>query len=278
MQRIVLALVVLSLAVPAASHAQQSSSSLIAPELFPGGGWASAAMGSPSSTTPASASRPSGFPGIGVGVKVGLFGVGVEGAVPVGRHLNVRGGGNFFNYSDTLTQDGINYAASLRFRSGEASLDWFPWAGGFHISPGALLYDDNQVSGSANVAAGKTFTLNDTTYTSSATDPVTGTGGLTFPNKTAPKLTVGWGNLVPRNERHFSFPFEVGFAYVGQPKFTLNLAGTACYTYQGTPYCDNVATDSNIQANLAAEQKKISNDAADARFFPILSQGFAVRF
>lgn len=279
MQRIVLALVVLSLAIPAVSHAQQSSSSLIAPELLSGGGWAApAATAGASTTTPASASRPTGFPGIGVGVKIGLFGVGVEGAVPVARHLNVRGGGNFFSYSDSLTQDGITYAASLRFRSGEASLDWFPWAKGFHISPGALLYNGNQVTGGANVPAGKTFTLNDTTYASSATDPVTGTGSLTFPNRVAPKLTVGWGNLVPRNERHFSFPFEVGFAYVGDPKFTLALAGTACYTYEGTPYCDNVATDANIQANLTAEQRKISNDAADARFFPILSQGFAVRF
>jgi hypothetical protein len=261
MHRISLTLVTLSLALPVA-FAQQSSSSLVAPELLAGGAPIAAALGASSSgsTMPASASRPGGFPGIGVGVKVGILGVGVEAAVPVGRHLNVRGGAN------------------LQFRSGEASVDWFPWAKGFHISPGALIYNGNQVTGGANVPGGKTFTLNGTTYTSSATSPVTGSGSLTF-TKAAPKLTVGWGNLVPRSERHFSFPFEVGFAYVGDPKFVLNLAGTACYNYQGTLYCDNVATDPNIQANLAAEQKKISNDVATyARFFPILSQGFAVRF
>ena len=279
MHRISLTLVTLSLALPVA-FAQQSSSSLVAPELLAGGAPIAAALGASSSgsTMPASASRPGGFPGIGVGVKVGILGVGVEAAVPVGRHLNVRGGGNFFSYSDTLTQDGITYNANLQFRSGEASVDWFPWAKGFHISPGALIYNGNQVTGGANVPGGKTFTLNSTTYTSSATSPVTGSGSLTC-TKAAPKLTVGWGNLVPRSERHFSFPFEAGFAYVGDPKFVLNLAGTACYNYQGTLYCDNVATDPNIQANLAAEQKKISNDVATyARFFPIISQGFAVRF
>jgi len=277
MHRISLTLVALSLALPAA-FAQQSSSSLVAPELFAGGASSfTAALGASSGTTPASASRPGGFPGIGVGVKVGILGVGVEAAVPVGGHLNVRGGGNFFSYNDTLTSDGITYNAKLQFRSGEASVDWFPWAKGFHISPGALLYNGNQITGGADVSGGKTFTLNGTTYTSSATDPVTGSGSLTF-TKAAPKLTVGWGNLVPRSERHFSFPFEVGFAYVGDPKFALSLAGTACYNYQGTLYCDNVATDSNIQANLAAEQKKISNDLTDARFYPILSQGFAIRF
>jgi hypothetical protein len=276
MHRLCLTLVSLSLVLPVA-YAQQSSS-LIAPSFLSDSSFLNAEGGSSAAITPASQSRPNGFPGIGVGVKVGLFGVGVEAAVPISGRFNVRAGGNFFSYNDTLSSSGINYNADLRFRSAEASLDCFPFRGGFHVSPGALLYNGNQVTGGANVAAGQTFTLNDQTYTSSAGDPVTGSGSLTFPNKVAPKLTVGWGNLVPRGERHFSFPFEVGFAYVGDPKFVLNLQGTACYTYEGTPYCDNVATDSNVQSNLAAEIKKINNDAADARFFPILSQGFAVRF
>jgi len=275
MQRVCLTLVALSLAVP--SVLAQHSSSLVAPSPLSDDSPSSSAV-SAGATRPMPASESRGFPGIGVGFKVGLFGLGAEAAVPVSRHFNVRGGANFFSYNDTLTSSGITYNADLRFRSAEASLDWFPRAGGFHVSPGALLYDGNQVTGGANVPAGQTFTLNDQTYTSSATDPVSGSGSLTFPNRVAPKLTVGWGNLVPRGERHFSFPFEVGFAYVGDPKFVLNLQGTACYTYQGTPYCDNVATDSNIQSNLTAEIKKINNDAADARFFPILSQGFAVRF
>lgn len=273
MQRISLTLAVLSLAVPAA-FAQQSSSSLISPSYLSNDAAAGSGVGS---TRPVSASSSRSFPGIGVGVKVGLLGPGFEVAVPVAGRFNVRGGGNFFSYTDSLTTDGINYNATLRFRSAEASLDWFPFGGGFHISPGALIYNGNQVTGGANVPAGKTFTLNDQDYTSSATDPVTGTGSLTFA-KAAPKITVGWGNLVPRGERHFSFPFEAGFAYVGYPKFQLNLQGTACYNYQGTPYCDNVATDSNIQSNLATEIQKINNDAAPARFYPILTQGFAVRF
>ncbi len=275
MHRLCLTLVSLSLAVPAV-YAQHSSS-LVAPAFLSDSSSPNSNGAGAAATRPVAVSPSGGFSGVGVGVKVGILGPGVEVAVPLAHRVNLRGGFNYFTYSDNLTQDGISYNADLRFRSAEASVDWFPWAGGFHISPGALLYNGNQVTGGANVPAGKTFTLNDETYTSSATDPVTGAGSLTFA-KAAPKLTVGWGNLVPRGERHFSFPFEVGFAYVGDPKFVLNLQGTACYTYQGTPYCDNVATDSNIQSNLATEIKKINDDAAPARFFPILSQGFAVRF
>ena len=212
-----------------------------------------------------------------MGAKVGLFGLAFEAATPLTTHLNLRAGGNFFSYSDTLTSDGISYNANLHFRSSEASLDYFPWAKGFHISPGALLYNGNEITGNANVPAGQTFTLNGTTYTSSASDPVRGNGSVTF-NKAAPKITVGWGNLIPRSGRHFSIPVELGFAYVGDPKVALNLNGTACYTYQGAPYCANVATDPTIHANVLAQQQKIANDAAPARFFPILSTGFAYRF
>ncbi|MFP5228490.1 MAG: hypothetical protein ACLGXA_12770 [Acidobacteriota bacterium] len=274
MQRVYLTLVALSLVVPGAFA--QHSSSLLPPAVLSGSGSSnSEGAAAVSQSTPPSESSP--FGRVGVGFKVGLFGLGFEAAVPVASHFNVRGGANFFSYTDNLTNSGINYNANLRFRSVEASLDWFPFRGGFHVSPGALLYDGNQVTGGASVPGGQTFTLNSQTYTSSANDPVTGTGSVTFV-KAAPKLTVGWGSLVPRGERRFSFPFEVGFAYVGDPTFALNLQGTACYNYQGTPYCDNVATDSQIQSNLVAEKQKINHDLTAARFFPILSQGFAVRF
>lgn len=217
------------------------------------------------------------FSGMALGVNVGLLGVGVETATPLARRFNLSGGANFFSYADSLTNDGIPYSANLRFRSVGASLDWFPFAGGFHISPGALLYNGNQITANANVPAGKTFTLNNQTYTSSATDPVTGNGGITF-NKAAPKVSVGFGNMIPRSGRHFSVPVELGFAYVGDPKVNLTLAGTACYNNQGQNYCDNVATDSMIQSNLAAQRQKIANDISPVRFYPIFSLGMAYSF
>lgn len=217
------------------------------------------------------------FSGMALGVSVGLLGVGVKTATPLARHFNLSGGANFFSYADTLTSDGIPYNANLRFRSVESSLDWFPLAGGFHISPGALLYNGNQITANANVPGGKSFTLNNQQYTSSAVDPVTGTGGITF-SKAAPKVTFGFGNMIPRSGRHFSVPVELGFAYVGDPKVNLTLAGTACYNDQGQNYCENVATDSTIQSNLAAQRQKIANDISPARFFPIFSLGMAYSF
>jgi hypothetical protein len=274
MHRLLAAVLTLSLSgLAPCALAQLSSSSQLTPSLLAGdSSSAGGAFDSPGAST-----RPIAFSTVAVGVKVGVLGVGFEAATPLSAHLNLRAGGNFFSYSDTLSSDGLTYNANLHFRSSEASLDYFPWAKSFHISPGALLYNGNEITGTANVPAGQTFTLNGTTYTSSATDPVNGNGSVTF-NKAAPKITVGWGNLIPRSGRHFSIPVELGFAYVGDPKVALNLNGTACYTYQGAPYCANVATDPTIHANVLAQQQKIANDAAPARFFPVLSTGFAYRF
>jgi len=245
------------------------SSSLFAPNAAAAAGGGQAVHPAEAYTTP--------FSGLAIGVKVGLLGIGVEAATPLSRTLNLRGGANFFSYNDTLTDDGISYNANLHFRSAEASLDWFPWAGAFHISPGALLYNGNQITANANVPGGQSFTLNNQSYVSSTTDPVTGTGSLTM-NKAAPKLTVGWGNMLPRSGRHWSIPFEAGFAYVGDPQVSVKLAGTACYDYQGTVYCSDVATNAMIQANLAAQQQKIANDVAPARFYPLVSVGLAFNF
>lgn len=264
-----LALPVSTLCAQEASNSS-SSSSIVSPELLSG-------AGSPYAitvATPPAATRPA-FGGFGVSVKAGVLGVGVETATSLSQHLNLRAGANFFNFNDQLSTDGIGYNANVHFRSAEAGVDWYPWAKRFHISPGALVYNGNRISGAAQVPGGQSFTLNGYTFYSSTADPVHGSGGITFA-KAAPKLTVGWGNLVPRDGHHFSFPFEMGVAYVGDPAVALNLKGTVCA--EPGMYCNTIASDPTVQADIAAEQQKIQKDASYARFFPILSTGIGYRF
>lgn len=211
---------------------------------------------------------------IGIGFKASTLGAGIEVATPLGSKLNLRGGFNAFQYSGNYSKDGINYTGDLRLRSGEAHLDWFPFGGGFHLSPGALIYDGNQVTANAAATGGQTFTLNNISYTSNAANPVTGTGKLYF-NKVAPTFLVGFGNLIPRSGRHWSVMAEAGVAYQGSPHATLNLTGTAC---PGGINCANVATDPGIQANVQAQQTKLNNDLSVFKFYPILSLGFGFNF
>ena len=204
---------------------------------------------------------------------VGLLGIGFEAATPIARDFNVRGGANFFSYSRSFGINNINYAAKLDLRSVEASLDFFPWAKGFHVSPGAILYNGISLDANANVPGGSYFTLNGTTYESSSTDPVTGTAKVGL-NRFAPMLTLGFGNLIPRSVRHFSVPFEIGFAYIGDPKVQLNLAGTACTTYPALN-CQDVATSQQIQSDIAAQEAKFQKDASAIKLLPLFSIGVA---
>ncbi len=210
-----------------------------------------------------------------VGAKASTFGIGFEGAVPVGGRINIRGGGNFFNYNRTFDKDGVTYRGEVKFRSAEAHLDWLPMAGGFHISPGVLIYNGNEADANAFVPGGQTFTLNDTDYVSDPANPMRGTGKIDF-LKAAPMVTAGFGNLIPRGGRHWSIPFEFGVVFQGAPRAHLSFTGGACDA--GGVNCRPIDTDPTVQSNVLAEQNKINHDISAFKVYPVISIGFAVNF
>lgn len=211
---------------------------------------------------------------IGIGVKLSLLGAGIEAATPLTRKSNLRGGFNMFQYSSSFVNDGIHYGGQLNFRSVEAHYDWFPF-GGFHLSPGMLLYNGNEVKANAAVPGGQTFTLGGTTYLSEPGSPVSGTGKLDFV-KVSPTILAGFGNLIPRSGRHFSFLFDFGGAYQGSGRVNLNLLGNICDTTGLN--CRNIATDPTAQANIQSQENKIKKDIEPYKFFPIISFGVGFNF
>jgi hypothetical protein len=213
------------------------------------------------------------FSAFGIAIKASLLGVGAEAAVPVLPHINLRSGFNEFGYDRTFHKDGVDYAGQLQFRSAETHVDWFPFHGSFHVSPGVLIYNGNQITANASVPGGQSFTLNGTSYTSDPSDPVIGTGKISF-NKTGPMLSLGFGNLVPRHHR-FSVPVEIGAIYTRPPNMALNLTGSACDS-TGL-YCNSIPSDPSIQANVEAESAKIQKDMSSFKFYPVISIGFGVK-
>jgi hypothetical protein len=210
---------------------------------------------------------------IGVGVKVSTLGIGGEVAIAVSHRSNVRFGFNAFSYGHSFDKDGVTYKGNLDLRSAQATYDLFLLKG-FHVSPGVLFYNGNKVSANASVPGGQTFTLSNTNYVSDPADPITGTGKLTV-YKAAPMLLLGIGNLVPRSG-HFSVSFEIGAAYQGPPRVTLNLSGSACDS-TGL-FCRSISSDPTIQSNIAAEQAKLNKSASPYKFYPVLSFGVGYRF
>ena len=226
-----------------------------------------------SPSTPTSTSHSDMF---GVGLKVSLLGGGIEGAVRVSHRSNVRAGFNMISYSRGFNKDGVAYNGQLGFKTIEAHYDFFPFAGGFHVSPGVLIYAGTPITATAAVPGGQTFSLGGTQYYSDTAAPVTGNGTIKF-NRAAPMATIGWGNLIPRSEhKHFSIPFEIGVAFQGSPKAALGLAGNVCDAPGGN--CRSVASDPTVQANILSEQNKINNSMSFFKVYPIISTGIGYKF
>lgn len=223
----------------------------------------------------ASSMRP--FSKLGMGANVGTLGIGVEVATPLAGRFNLRGGGNFFGYSRNIDRNGITYAANLDLRSAQASLDWFPFGGSFHLSPGAMLYNGTKVVANAQVPPNGSFTLNGVKYYNDPSDPLSGSAKVVFP-AAGPQFTAGFGNMVPRRDsKHFSVPFEFGFVYFGTGTTLLHFNGSACISPGGFN-CMKASSLPGFQTNVTAEQAKIEKYVEYARFYPVLRIGASYKF
>lgn len=182
---------------------------------------------------------------------------------------------NDFSYNATFNKDGVAYDGSLSLRSAEILYDQYI-GGGFHVSPGVMIYDGNKGSGNASAPAGKSFTLGGVTYYGQAGNPLTGTGAITA-RKVSPMVLIGFGNLLPRSTRHFTVGFDLGVVFQGSPSAALNLAGGACTPTPGAN-CQNAATTPSIQANVQSEQTKINNSLSVFKYYPVLTLTFGYKF
>lgn len=232
---------------------------------------------------------PSGlFSHVGFGAGISPLGIQLQAVTSLAAHFNIRATGNFFNYNTDFTSNGISATGKLNLASAGASVDVYPFHRGFRLSPGVLFYNQNQVTATANVPAGSSFTLNDTTYYSANANPatgatpITGSGALGL-NTTKPAFTVtaGFGNTA-RGSGHWAFPVDVGVAFIGAPTIKVNLAGWACYDAAQLD-CANIADTTNpigqsVQSNLTTQEAKWTSDLNPLKTYPILSAGVTYSF
>jgi hypothetical protein len=218
------------------------------------------------------------FSHLAVGANFGTQGAGLEVATTLARKLNLRADATFFDYNLSTTQSGINYNGTLNMRDARASLDFFPFGGGFRISGGMAAFNKVSLGATATVMNGQSITLNDTDYYSDPSNPLTGTGSFGYNRKYAPTATIGWGNAIPRSGRHLAFPVEIGAAFTGAPTVNINFKGGEACTDTTYTNCGSPTTFDEFATNLAAQQKKLVNDVAPFRVYPIINFGVAYRF
>ena len=219
-----------------------------------------------------------GFSGIGVGVKIGIGGVGFDAATPIipGR-LNVRGGAGFFSYSanETVNNQAVN--ANLKLNNAEVMADFFPFKGSFRLSAGLNVYNNTGVTGSTIIAGGSTIKIGNTTYTS---DPASGQQitpnvSAKFGGNTVPRLTLGWGNLVPQGHKRFSFDTEFGIEITGTPKVGWTYGGLGCMGSASS--CSEGTYAAISPADITVQNASLLSDFNGIKVFPIVSIGIGFK-
>ena len=251
--------------------------------LFPSGnGMAQAAGKAPAPDAPYNLSisqtiRP--FSRLGVDAHISVGGLGFDVATPLARRFNLRTGADFFGISEGFLEQGAQVQGNLHLLAGHASVDWFPFAGRFRLSPTVVFANNNRLNATVLVPSGSTITLDGTDYISSFTDPLHGAAVIAF-RRVSPGFTLGFGNIIPRQKKsHFSVPVELGFFYAGQPYLAVTFTGSACDPTQPPAIgCQSVNQDADFQHDLAAFIARNNNNLSYASFFPIFSLGVGYAF
>jgi len=234
---------------------------------------------------------PAPFSRLAFGAGISAMGVNMQAAVNANRYMNIRGTGNYFTYNvNDITIDGnngsngVNVSGQLNFAAAGVAVDFYPFPyHGFRLSPGVMLYNQNQITASGVSTSGASITLGSQKYYADSVNPVSANASLGLnTHKQAFTMTTGWGNMISRRGGHFSVPFEIGAVFTGVPTLAINLAGNACLTSADAadngPSCVNMATNSIAQTNLAAQIAKYQNDLNPLKVYPIISIGVAYNF
>lgn len=224
--------------------------------------------------------RPAPFSRLAIGAGFSPMGIRLMAATNANRYIDIRGVGNFFQYTvNNISSNGFNADAKLDLASAGVSMDFYPFPNhGFRLSPGLLFLNNNSVDATFSVAGGTRFTLNHNSYYSSTSNPVQGVGSIGFnAQKPAFTMTLGYGRLIPASGGHWSFPFELGAAFTGSPTVNMNLTNGQVCDAQGLN-CQNVATDTTLQSDLQAQISTYKKDLDPLKVYPIISFGVAFNF
>jgi hypothetical protein len=194
---------------------------------------------------------------LAVGVTGGTLGLGPEISWRFSEHVGLRANGGFYDYDDTDDLDDIEYDAKLKLNSFGAMLDWYPFGGGFRLSVGGRINNNEiDLEGSPTTLV----EIGDVEYTPAEVGTLSGT---VTTDSIAPAFTLGYGGRLAKG---FTFSLELGVMLQGSPKINdLTASGT-------------LANNPAFIQQLAIEEQRAEDDAHDFKLWPIIQIGLLYRF
>lgn len=195
---------------------------------------------------------------IAAGITAGSLGIGPEVSFRPSETFGLRANATFFGLSKDVESDGILYNGSLDLQSFGAMVDVYPFGGGFRISAGARI-SQNEV-GLRATPTDQEIEVGDDTFTAAEVGTLT---GRVEANDFAPTLTLGWAG---GRSRGLKFGVDAGVMFQGAPSVA-ELSGN------GT-----LANDPDFRDALADERAEIEADIDSFKLYPILQFSIGYRF
>ena len=191
-----------------------------------------------------------------LGVKAGTLGIGLEGTWRPIEWLDLRVGGNIYDYNETGSQAGINYDATLELQTFYATANFrFPLSP-FRLTAGAYSNSNKIKMVSIDTPS---FDIGGTTYT--ATEVGTLSADTTW-DSTSPYVGAGFDfELFGK----VGLTFDFGVLWQGDPKVSLAATGT-------------LAAAQSFLDDLETERAELANEVDVLKAYPVISLGFNFNF
>ena len=192
-----------------------------------------------------------GVGGSTLGYQVGL-------SQSISENVNLKLTYNTASRSFDGETDGVNYDYDFDFESAGILIDWHVFSGGFRLTAGALInnneiYAQSDFSG-INVEIGdESFLIDDVGRLE---------GDISF-DSYAPYLGLGWGRSIADG---FSFVFDLGVVFQGEPTVNLQAVGST------------LSDNSSLLEEVEREEQELQDDVNDFDVYPVVSLGLFYSF
>lgn len=202
-------------------------------------------------------------------LEASTLGLGGDYVVGIGDHLQVRIGGNKFDYgyavdgSSRATEGGLDYDGDLELASFGPTIDWYPAGNSFRLSLG-LYWNGNEVRNRATCNDPGGCEMGFGTF--DATILGTISTDISFA-EFAPYIGIGLGN--PLKQEGFSFLMDLGVLLQGSPNVRLTSDGE----------CNGPAGQlAGCPEAIEREEKELKDDLKNLRFYPVVNIALGYRF
>lgn len=193
-----------------------------------------------------------------IGAKAGTLGLGGEITTNLAPDVHLRGSIQWFELDFDVEFDDIDYDVNVDLLNPLLLIDWYPFAGDFRISAGALF---NGTEIDLEATSAEPIEIGDSVYRPDEFGSIRGESDF---DDIAPYIGIGFGNHLSQ-DRHWGFSTDMGVAFIGSPNVDLRVTG---------PFADNPL----LLADLEEEEREIEDDLDKFRFYPVLSFTLYYRF